>query len=95
MFVVLVQYTKDLAEVDQHLVSHRDYLETGYQNGYLMASGPQNPRTGGVLISQLKDRKILDSFLQHDPFYLHDIASYQVVEFTPVKYHQLLSSFVN
>ncbi|NBX85618.1 MAG: GTP cyclohydrolase [Gammaproteobacteria bacterium] len=95
MFVILVKYTKNLAVVDQYLASHRDYLETGYQKGYLMASGPQKPRTGGVLISQLKDRKILDAFLQHDPFYLQDVASYQVVEFTPVKFHQLLSSFVN
>ena len=95
MFVILVQYIKDIQEVDQHLAAHRDYLETGYQKGYLMASGPQNPRTGGVLLSQLKDRNILDAFLQYDPFYIHAIASYQVIEFTPVKYHQLLSSFVN
>jgi uncharacterized protein YciI len=95
MFVILVQYTKDIQDVDQHLSAHRDYLETGYQKGYLMASGPQNPRTGGVLLSQLKDRQILEVFLQHDPFYIYDIATYQVIEFTPVKYHQLLSSFVN
>jgi uncharacterized protein YciI len=95
MFVILVQYTKAIQEVDQYLSAHRDYLETGYQKGYLMASGPQNPRTGGVLLSQLKDRRILNAFLEHDPFYMHDIASYQVIEFTPVKFHQLLASFIN
>ena len=95
MFVILVQYIKDIQEVDKYLIAHRDYLDSGYQKDYLMASGPQNPRTGGVLLSQLRDRKILDAFLEHDPFYIHGIASYQVIEFTPVKYHPLLSSIVN
>lgn len=95
MFVVLVKYLKEIQEVDKYLVEHREYLEIGYQKGYLMASGPQNPRTGGVLLSQLKDKNILDSFLEKDPFYINGIAAYQVIEFNPVKYHQALSSLVN
>lgn len=95
MFVILVRYIKEIQEVDTHLVAHRDYLESGYQKGYLMASGPQNPRTGGVLLSQLKDRDVLDTFLAQDPFYKHGIGEYQVIEFTPVKYHEDLNSFIN
>lgn len=86
---------KDLQEVDKYLIQHREYLELGYQKGYLIASGPQNPRTGGVLLSQLKDRKILDDFLAHDPFSIHGIGKYEVIEFTPVKYHPEFSFFIN
>lgn len=95
MFVILVHYLKGIEDVDKHLVAHREYLEQGYQKGYLIASGPQNPRTGGVLLSQLQDRQILDAFLENDPFSLHGIGEYQVIEFTPVKYHKDFQAFIN
>jgi uncharacterized protein YciI len=94
MFIILLKYKKDLAIVDDYLASHRDYLETGYQKGYLVVSGPFNPREGGVLVSQLKDRQQVDDFIAHDPFKIYDIAEYQILEFTPVKFHKDFAVFI-
>jgi uncharacterized protein YciI len=94
MFVILVTYTKPLTEIDQHLADHRAFLGKGYEKNYFVASGPQNPRTGGVIISQLKSREQLETILKEDPFLVHQIADYKIIEFEAVKYHPDFSSFV-
>ena len=87
MFVVTITYKKPIEIVDQYLAEHRSFLEQGYQSHFFMASGPQNPRVGGILLSQLKDRAQLETILKADPFKVHDIADYVITEFEPVKYH--------
>lgn len=94
MFVVIVTYKKSLDVIDQHLVAHRTHLDIGYQKNFLIASGPQNPRIGGVILSQLNDRATLEVFLDQDPFRIHDVADYQIIEFAPIKSHQDFSSFL-
>ncbi len=94
MFVILITYTKPLADVEQHLANHRAFLGKGYEKNYFVASGPQNPRTGGIIISQLKDREQLESILKDDPFLVHQIADYNIIEFEPVKYHPDFALFV-
>lgn len=94
MFLILISYKKPIAEIDKCLAAHRDFLEQGYQQDYFIASGPQNPRTGGVILSQLTDRKRLEKIIAQDPFILHDVADYEVIEFIPVKYHPQFAAFI-
>ncbi len=95
MFVVILTYTASLEMIDQYLVAHRQFLGEGYRDNILIASGPQNPRTGGILLSQLTDRQKLETFLAQDPFHLHQLADYQVIEFDPVKFHPQFECFVD
>ena len=94
MFIVMLNYKKPLEVVEEYLVAHRAYLEEGYKKNFFVASGPKNPRTGGIIISQLKDKHQLDKIVQQDPFYLQGIADYELIEFTPVKYHPNFSEFI-
>jgi uncharacterized protein YciI len=94
MFIVLLSYLAPIEVIEQHLAAHRNHLEEGYKHNYLIASGPQNPRTGGVLLSQLTDRISLEEFLAQDPFIVHKLATYAVIEFTPVKSHPDFASFL-
>ncbi len=94
MFIILLTYKKPIAEVDQYLEEHRAFLEEGYKNNSFIVSGPQEPRTGGVIISQLKNRTQLEKLLGNDPFFIHDIASYEIIEFTPIKYHENFKAFI-
>jgi uncharacterized protein YciI len=95
MFVIMMHYNEPLEVVDKYLAEHRSFLEIGYQNNYFIVSGPQNPRTGGIIISQLKDKEQLEKILQQDPFHVHGIADYELIEFSPVKYHKDFSKFVD
>lgn len=94
MFIIELTYKRPIEEIDQHLTAHRSFLEDGYQKNYFVASGPQQPRTGGIIISQLKNRSQLESILKQDPFQIHNLAEYKIIEFEPVKYHTNFASFI-
>ncbi|MCC2625953.1 MAG: uncharacterized protein K0R14_1826 [Burkholderiales bacterium] len=90
MYVIDIVYTADLSVIDQYLIPHREYLDKNYAKGLLLCSGPKNPRNGGTIIGLFKSRAEVDTFIQNDPFSIHNIAKYSVSEFVPVKCHALI-----
>lgn len=83
MFIAILTYKKPLSEVDKYLQAHRDYLAEHYAAGDFIASGPQNPRIGGVIMIKAIDREAVNAIISQDPFNINGIADYQIVEFTP------------
>ena len=83
MFIAILTYKKSLEEVDCHLQAHRDYLAEHYAAGDFIASGPQTPRVGGVIMIKAGNRSAVDTIIAQDPFMINGIAEYQIVEFTP------------
>ena len=94
MFIITLSYLQPLEIVEKYLTEHRNFLELGYQKNYFIASGPKNPRTGGIILSHLKTKAELLSIIENDPFYIHKIANYEITEFMPVKYHSQFAHFV-
>lgn len=82
MFVLILDYKADLAEVDRHLAAHLDWLKATYAAGSLIASGRRVPRTGGVLLAR-GDRATAEALAASDPFSIHGVADYTIIEFTP------------
>ena len=85
MFVILVNYIKPLTEIDAKLEAHRRFLAEGYAAGYLLASGPRVPRTGGILLAQAQSSDEIKAYLSRDPFNEAGVAQYEVLEFNPMK----------
>jgi uncharacterized protein YciI len=85
MFVITLTYKVPLHEVDEHIPAHVEWLEKHYDAGVLLASGRRVPRTGGVILARPVTREQIQKFIAGDPFQIHGIADYQVVEFTPSK----------
>lgn len=90
MFVVILTYLVPLDQVDQHLVEHRKFLNEHYAAGHFLMSGPQNPRSGGVILVQGDDRDWVTAIMKKDPFQIHEVAKYQIIEFDPIK----MNSFI-
>ena len=86
MFIVILTYNKPLEEVDRHLQAHREYLAEHYAAGDFIASGPQTPRVGGVIMIKAENRAAVDAIIAQDPFNINGIADYQIVEFTPTMF---------
>lgn len=86
MFIAILTYMKPLEEVDRFLQAHRDYLARHYAAGNLITSGPRTPRVGGVIMIKSDSRADVDSIIAQDPFSIHGIADYQIVEFTPTMF---------
>lgn len=95
MFVILVTYKKPLKIVDKHLEDHVNFLEKYYQKGCFIVSGRKNPRTGGVIFSKLATKSQVENIIMKDPFYIHEIADYEIIEFIPSRYHPDFSLFIH
>ena len=83
MFIAILTYKKPLSEVDRILQAHREYLAMHYAAGDFIASGPQTPRVGGVIMIKADNRATVDAIIAKDPFNINGIADYQIVEFSP------------
>lgn len=82
-FVVLLHYTKPLADVDQVRAEHISHVERSAGRGILVAWARRSPPVGGVLVAVAPDRKTLEAVLAEDPYVKAGVASPEVVEFKP------------
>lgn len=95
MFVVELTYMQPLAAIEARLSAHRQFLDAQYARGLFLASGPKNPRDGGViLVSGLIARNELDELLCEDPFHQYGLAEYRVTEFSALKHHPALANLL-
>ncbi len=95
MFVVTLTYTAPAERVDAVRTEHRDWLDQHVASGLLLVAGPQVPRMGGVfIVSSQLDRDALIAVLEQDPFALHGVADYSVVEFEATKVNPALAALV-
>jgi uncharacterized protein YciI len=86
MFIVEVTYQKGLEAIDAHLKAHHAFLDALFAKKILLASGPQNPRKGGIIIASGKlGKEGLEAALADDPFLANGLASYRFIEFSPNK----------
>lgn len=83
MFIAILTYKKPLSEVDRFLAAHRDFLAKHYAAGDFIASGPQKPRAGGVIMMKADRRVAVEAIIAEDLFHINDIADYRIVEFSP------------
>jgi len=94
MFIILINYTKPIEEVNKVVTEHRAYLDELYKEKKLFVSGRRNPPTGGVLISHLKNRSEIDEIINNDPYKIKNVADYEVVEFTAGKSDERFKPFM-
>lgn len=94
MFIVELEYTGTLAEIDGVLDDHRAWLNTQYAAGKLLFSGPKNPRTGGIIISSLQSKTELEDLIAQDPFAINKLVRYNITEFRAIKAHPELQHFI-
>lgn len=83
MFIISLNYKVQIDAVEKHLDAHIAYLKQEYDNGSFIASGRKIPRTGGVILSNIKTKVDLETILGRDPFYQAGIAEYDITEFVP------------
>jgi hypothetical protein len=43
------------------------------------------PRTGGIILAKAAGREQLNDLISADPFYVHEVAEFDVMEFEPTK----------
>ncbi len=75
-----------LDTLDFYKDQHVQFLDHFYSKGVLIASGPQVPRVGGVIIAKCSSKTDLEKILKEDPVAIHGLAEYKIYEFKPTKH---------
>ena len=95
MFIFSITYLKPISEVEKYLPQHIDYLERHYQSGHFIASGRKVPRIGGVILCRAESKEQALTIMQKDPFYIYQIAQYELIEFIPTKFAKEFEVFIS
>jgi len=93
-FLVEVNYAVPLEQIDAVLAEHRAFLQTGYDRGLLLMSGPLNPRSGGRVVARAESLEEIQAFFAQDPYNLKGLATYAFYEFEPVKRQPFMEDWV-
>jgi uncharacterized protein YciI len=81
MFVVELEYTAPLPEIDAHMAEHVAWLKEHYAAGRFLMSGRKVPRDGGIIIAVGDSREQIETLIRSDPFHVHGLARFRVIEF--------------
>ena len=79
--IALVRYRRPFEEIAPVVEAHRAYLRSLKANGLLLASGPMDPRSGGMLLLRVPDENsaaALDRIRDDDPFTKQGLAQYEL-----------------
>lgn len=80
--IAIVRYRRPIEEVVAVTDIHRIYLRQLKAEGKLVASGPMDPRYGGIFLLKVSDddpQRDLDAIRDGDPFHQHHIAQYELI----------------
>ncbi|MBW9053903.1 YciI family protein [Rhizobium mesosinicum] len=79
MLILSLTYVKPNEEADKHMEPHMAWVKEGYAKGWFLASGRKVPRTGGVILA-VGDRADIEAYVAADPFIIHGVAEYDIME---------------
>jgi len=84
--IALVRYRKPLEDILKVVDAHRAYLRDLQAKGLMLASGPMDPRSGGILLLRVPDEgsaAALDAIRDGDPFIQQGCAQYELLPWLP------------
>ncbi|EPG74128.1 hypothetical protein LEP1GSC058_2866 [Leptospira fainei serovar Hurstbridge str. BUT 6] len=93
-FLIELLYTVPLEKIDGAVVEHRNFLQTLYDKGILLLSGPKEPRVGGLIVGKSKSLQEIQDIFRNDPFQKYDFANYKFTEFSPVKHQAYIADWI-
>jgi uncharacterized protein YciI len=61
--------------------AHVKFLKKYYASGHFVVSGRKIPRDGGIILAIGKSREAIDRIVSEDPFHMHGLAEFRIIEF--------------
>jgi uncharacterized protein YciI len=84
-FIIELTYTVSFDQLQASLPAHRIFLNTGYEKGWVLYSGPQEPKIGGIIVARAPSLADLKAYFSEDPLQTNGLAQYRFIEFNPVR----------
>lgn len=93
-YIIEITYKVPFEKLQNILPAHRAFLDDGYSKGLLLMSGPQYPKTGGIVIARANDAEEIKKYFSLDPYHTEGVAEHRFIEFTPVKNSELIKNWI-
>ena len=94
MFAIVLRYIKPIETIDALRPAHLEFLDRYYAKDIFIASGRQVPLTGGLILARGCTRDELERIIAEDPFHKEQVATFEIIEFSPNKFHPSLKELV-
>lgn len=92
-YVLESQFQKPFDQFGNVVAEHRVYLQTWYDKGVLLCSGPKTDKSGGIIIGKAESMADIAAMIGGDPYNVMGLATYTIKEFNPVKKAALLDAW--
>ncbi|ANF51568.1 GTP cyclohydrolase [Chryseobacterium glaciei] len=94
MFIISLTYKASIDKVESLIIDHNLFLQKYYNTGQFITSGRKEPRTGGIILANANSKSEVEQIIEEDPFYIHQIADYNIIEFIPSRYNNNFKFFI-
>ena len=81
MFIIELTYKVPLEKIDAYMKAHVAYLDKYYEEGIFVTWGRKVPRTGGIIIATIENKKEAENIVKQYPFYKNKLADFRLIEF--------------
>jgi uncharacterized protein YciI len=95
MFIIDLKYIVPLEELDEHMAEHVKYLHKYYKKNVFVASGRKVPRTGGIILALAASVEEVEKIIMEDPFHKHQLAEFDIIQFSTSQYHPDLKDLLS
>lgn len=68
---------------DEIMKEHMAYTQKAMNEGFILMSGLKEDMSGAVFIMKTESIEQINIYLSNEPFQLHGIQEYRVIEFSP------------
>lgn len=94
MFIISLTYKVSIDHVESLIPEHNAFLQKYYNSGQFITSGRKEPRMGGIIIANAASKSEIEKIIREDPFYIHQMADYEITAFIPSKYNENFKFFI-
>lgn len=82
-------------ELKKVIGDHLDFLQKGFDEGWILFSGPKEGVGGGIIVSKANSLAEVEEYLAHDPLEVSGVQEYHVLEFNLYKCQNAVKEWFN
>jgi len=90
MFIVLLKFSENKEQASQFMVSHKEWLKRGFDDGIFLLAGSLQPKLGGGIVAHNTSLSDLQNRVNEDPFVVEKVVGAEIIEMAPAKVDQRL-----
>lgn len=91
MFLVLLRFAQNKAEVTRLMAGHNDWIAQGFADGVFLLTGSIKPGLGGAVLASGCTRAALEQRIAADPFVAEQVVTAEILEIGPGRLDARLS----